>query len=129
VMLKESVNVVDKKTVSGLMALTAFLSLMAGGYVLSTPTYLCQDTQQICLGRLSSTGKTCYYTTSLGTQSSKSCSSLWAVYNNTATTSDSSKVTIYRNGVYWACPNPNPVSWRDTECKSKLGIKSLGELI
>ena len=76
----------DNKMIASVMGIVAFLSYLAGGMIIQdgTTPYLCEDTQQICVGtRLSSTYKTCYYLDD-GEERGKRClvEPYWEVYNN-----------------------------------------------
>ena len=123
---------VDKKQISGVMVLTAFITAMFTGAIIqdNTTTYLCEDTQQICIGtKLSSTAKTCYYLEN-GTERMKRCSTLWIPYVNEDIGVQSSRVGVYGNGCMHWCPVESEEVGSYTVCTCDNGKYAyMGELI
>ena len=92
------------------MALTVFVSLLAGGtasLILDTETpYFCEDTQQICIGtHLSPSGISCYFIDEEGNQRSKQCreSPHWQVYENQEVEKEIVEYTSEQNAKQWKC--------------------------
>ena len=84
----------DKKKLSGIMALVVFLTSISTYMVTYDGTpYYCEGSNQICIGtRLSSTSKTCYFVEN-GTEKAKQClkEPYWKIYKNEELTTKNGK--------------------------------------
>jgi hypothetical protein len=119
----------NKKPLAGLMVLTSFLSALAGGAILGgNMAYYCESRDLLCLGdRLSSTGKTCYYSVD-GEEKRAVCTEGWTVAD-TGIQKPGESIEIFGNGCLHTCEYQDTLKTYDA-CTCENGqFAYAGELI